>query len=124
MTDGGCGTEVTNLPPGRQHPDLPFGRWWSMPLTLDTADPPRAWCRRDFVLHLRNKDGGGHVDPHLPEEGIRALEENGSLGWHIVDPMTGAMTMMNGPIPPSVRQIAWEVQATIEPIVGGSAAEG
>ena len=107
---------IRNLPPARQHPPLRFSDWWGMPLTRDTAEPPHIWSRKDLVMQIRDKDGGSH-DPHRPPKGLRALEGDGRLGWSRVDPLTGQTTMMNGPLLPSVRQIAWEVEATLEPLV-------
>lgn len=104
------------LPP-RQHPPASFETWWRTPVVKDESD--RTWPREKFVLHLAHSEGGGHVDPREPDEWLRALEEDNTLGWMAVDPITGEGPMLNGPILPSVRQIAYELEQTIAPVVGG-----
>lgn len=111
------------LGPHRQHPPLPFGRWWAMPVTKVPGPKGGLWSRKKFVLHIANKEGGAHVDPNEPETTIRSLEEENTLGFNYIDPVVGDQPMLNGPILPSVRQIGLEVQRTIEPLLTAEPAE-
>ena len=66
-------------------------------------------------MALANQEGGAHVDP-MRFEHVRQLEEGNSMGWTYRDPMVApeGVAMLNGPLAPAVRQIAYEVQCTIE----------
>jgi hypothetical protein len=115
----GAGTDwvapLDNRAPSRVRPRVRFGAWWTTPVVNDQSG--NQWSRRDFVLHLANKEGGAHVDPFAPDETLRALEEDNALGWTFTDPIVGeGVAMLNGPIPPSVRQIAHELQLTLASI--------
>lgn len=90
--------------------DLPFGQWWAMVVLRDAQG--HEWTRRKLVLDLANKEGGAHLDPRQPEA-IRELEQNNSMGFVYVDDR-GEQPFMNGPLGPSVRQIAHEVEATFK----------
>lgn len=104
------------LSPPRMHPDLLFGTWWTMPVTSDAEG--HTWSRKTQVLQVANEEGGAHIDP-LRDEDLRRLEEENTMGWAYTDPWVGAgQPMLNGPTLPSVRQIAYEVQATLEDQAG------
>jgi hypothetical protein len=97
--------------PHGRHPDLGFRAWWTGDVIKDMAG--HTWSRKDFVLHLANKKGGAHVDPLVTDEAIEALENDNTLGWSYPDPISRKTMMMAGPIPPSIRQIAFEVVETL-----------
>lgn len=103
------------LSPARIREPVPFRKWWTTPMMTSKRDG-RAWSRRDLVLFLANKEGAAHVDPYAPDETLRALEEDNSWGWTTTDPIVGDSAMRNGPIRPSIRQIAWELEQTIAPL--------
>jgi hypothetical protein len=108
------------LTPSRIRPPIRFEPWWTTAVINDRMG--HAWSGRDLVLFLANKEGGAHVDPRAPNEAIRALEEDNSIGWMFSDPIAGeGVPMLNGPIPPSVRQIAHELHLTLAPFVTESA---
>jgi hypothetical protein len=110
---------LDNLAPSRVHPRIPFRTWWTTAVINDRAG--NQWSRRDLVLHLANKEGGAHVDPLAPDEALRALEHDNSLGWTFTDPIVGeGVPMRNGPIPPSVRQIGHELHATLAPVAAAT----
>ena len=110
---------LDDLSPPRIHPPVPFNHWWNTPVVKDQMG--NTWSRRDLVLHLANREGGAHIDPDAPDEALRALEEDNSVGWTFIDPVVGeGVAMLNGPIPPSVRQIAHELHRTLKPIVEGT----
>ena len=94
---------------------LPFRQWWTMPLTKDHTGG--TWSRKDFVLHLANKEGGAHIDPAEIDERLRQIEDENAMGWTYADPVLGEVPMPYGPILPSVRQIAHEVATTLTPVI-------
>jgi hypothetical protein len=111
-----CRLQLDNLAPSRVPPPVRFGSWWTTPAVKDRAG--NQWSRRHLVLHLANKEGGARVDPEAPDDALRALEKDNSLGWTFSDPIVGeGVPMLNEPIPASVRQVAHELQATLAPIV-------
>jgi hypothetical protein len=104
----------------RRHRPLRFRAWWTMPVTHVHSPVGKTWSRKDFILHVANKEGGAHIDPNEPEAMIHSLEEHNLLGLMYRDPVVGDQRVSNGPLLPSVRQIALEVQRTIEPLIYGS----
>jgi len=93
---------------------LAFSAWWETAVIVDRKTS--VFDRRGLVLPLAHKEGGAHVDPDL-DEAYAALSRLNSLGWHMrQDPTAGPGEMQpaRSPVPANVRQIAWEVQKTIE----------
>lgn len=84
---------------------LEFERWWRQDV-LDDNEGHR-FSRRRLVLALANEEGGAHVDP-VSRADYDAVANSNSLGWTV-----GDGTPMTSPVPPSVRQIAWEVHTTV-----------
>jgi hypothetical protein len=99
--------------PGAPLGSIRFGAWWDGSIVLrDTHSV--TWTRQNVVLDLANREGGAHVDPMRPED-LKALEEDNSMGWTHSDSITGdGQPMLNGPLLPSVRQIAYELQVSLE----------
>jgi hypothetical protein len=95
--------------------DLPFAQWWEAMVLRDNDG--RTWTRRKLVLELANKEGGAHLDRRQPES-IKALEHENSMGWSFVS-SDGNRPFENGPMAPSVRQIAREVELTLTPWAEG-----
>jgi hypothetical protein len=94
------------------NPALRFDRWWNDAVIRDWTR--ETWSRAKIVLDLANKEGGGHVDPNQPLD-LKALEEDNSMGWTHSDPIVGKeQPVLNGPLLPSVRQVAHEMQSTLE----------
>lgn len=87
----------------------PFDEWWAIPVLSD--DRGEAFDRGSLVLAVCNKDGGSHVDPHLPETYARLSRQN-SLGW-----MFGSTDQQpipaDNPVPAAIRQIAYEVDVSL-----------
>ena len=73
--------------------------------------PGNEFSRKGLTLALAQLDGGAHVDPTL-EEAYAALSRSNSLGWtfHVGDEALPD----ESPVPANVRQVAYELQATIE----------
>jgi hypothetical protein len=87
-----------------------FGPWWNDTVLTDTHG--NEFSRRRLVLALAHTDGGAHVNPEI-DEAYDALSVSNSLGWtfHTGD---GIATPAGSPVPANVRQIAWEMQTTLQ----------
>lgn len=92
----------------RQHPPAAFIDWWRDPVLIDGRG--NSFSRRGFVLAVANTDGGAHVDQTL-SPAYAALTRQGSLGFRpgaAEDPLFTHVAL------PSVRQIAYELERTLE----------
>jgi hypothetical protein len=101
------------LGPNRQHPQKQFGAWWMDPVTK--ARDGTLYGRRDYVLTLANKGGGGHVDPELDTKWVE-MTRGDRFGWVAVSETSSGRTEtpLDGNIAlASVRQIAWELNETL-----------
>lgn len=111
---GGGGTweprKVLPPVPGTGGPDQPFDPWWTRDVVKDGAG--NVFSRKSLVLAVVNKDGGAHVDPTLNAQ-YAALSRENSMGFVY---FSGAdqRDFDNNIVFPSVRQIAWEVEQTLE----------
>jgi hypothetical protein len=101
--------------PAAQPRDVPFGSWWRTTVTKDSAGG--TWNRYNMVWAIANKEGGAHVDPNQPID-VRAIEEKNSMAWTYHDPIVGDKPMSNGPLLPSIRQIAYELEHTMRTHLG------
>ena len=112
MTSGVGGRYVPRLAVTAEqgNPDLSFGRWWNDMVLKDA--PGTTWTRKSLILEVANKEGGAHLDPSQPAS-IRALEHENSMGW-VFNDAEGERPFANNPLAPSVRQIAREVELTLE----------
>lgn len=97
---------------GRREPK-PFSEWWTTPVLNDHIG--NKFARRELVLGLAHMDGGAHVDPEL-EEAYAALSRDNSLGWTFY--RNEERLPDTSPVPANVRQIAYELQRTIEEQLG------
>jgi hypothetical protein len=89
---------------------LPFPTWWRNEV-LDGGEGV-SMSRRDLVLTVANKDGGGHVDPEVPTSYARLTRWN-AMGWEAV--AQGQRRPLEGPHLASIRQITHEVLKTLRP---------
>ncbi len=87
-----------------------FGEWWTETVLIDSDR--HEFSRKNHVLGLANKEGGGHVDPKLDEKYAR-LTRNNSLGWMYED-KRGPPEPFGSPIPCGVRQITEEVLISLK----------
>lgn len=96
--------------PGAEPRDTTFGIWWTEPVMKDHNGA--SWSRSRMVMAIANKEGGAHIDPTQPVD-VRAIEEENSMGWRYHDPIVGDEAMSSGPLMPSIRQIAHELEVSI-----------
>jgi hypothetical protein len=77
-----------------------------------TDNKGKGFSREELVLGVAHKDGGAHVDPVL-EKAYAELARSNSIGWTVEDE-AGNILLSEGPVLANVRQVAWELQRTIE----------
>lgn len=112
--------EVPESTPGAEPRNVPFQQWWNTDVMKDSG--ATLWSRTRMVRSIANKEGGAHIDPTQPVD-VRAIEEENSMGWTYHDPVVGDQPMSHGPLMPSIRQIAHEVELSVREhlaSVGGS----
>ncbi len=90
-----------------------LANWWDGKKII--ADKKRnIFTRRRLILELANTDGGAHVDSGLKED-YHELTRKNSLGWFNLNKW-GQSEALENPVPPSIRQIAFEALATFKQI--------
>jgi len=99
---------VDRLSPDRQHPPQAFVDWWNDAVVTD--DQGRPIARRDFVLWLANQDGGAHVDATMGAA-YAGLSRGGVASFQ---PIAGDDPRFKDLAAPSVRQIAYELELTLD----------
>ncbi len=112
----GRGTVATWKPRLGEDPEIQrwisFGDWWKQAVLRSWADPERLWQRRDLVLALANKEGGAHVDPEVDKHFDSVLRRH--AGRFAIRGPEGPAKVTSSPVPPTVRQIAYELQLSLE----------
>jgi hypothetical protein len=101
--------EVPPMPHAQPH-EVPFRSWWESDITRDSEGT--LWSRGRMVLSIANKEGGAHIDPTQPLD-IRAIGEENSMGWTYNDSLISDQPASNGPLLPSIRQVAHEIEVSI-----------
>jgi hypothetical protein len=82
---------------------ITFSTWWERVFVIKDTKVG-TFTRSKLVLEVVNTDGGAHIDLKLKEE-YANLSRLNSLGWKYC---------VNGPVLPSIRQIAHEVLKTLK----------
>lgn len=109
--DGGTSryaAPLENLAPDRVHPPQAFADWWSVPIVDD--DHGRPISRRQFVLWLANEEGGAHVATDVDG----TYTELSTAGVSRFAPPEGGDPRFRDLVAPTVRQIAYEVESTLD----------
>ncbi|WP_134089017.1 hypothetical protein [Olivibacter sp. XZL3] len=81
-----------------------FEYWWNQEIIL-TDSNGHDFTRRDIVLYVANKDGGGHVDSEVKNE-FYTIKSGQTSGIVFVK---GGITYTFSPLIATIRQIAQEV---------------
>ncbi len=83
---------------------IPFAGWWNNPVMKVDG----TWSRHSLVVRsLANREGGGHVDPHLDER-YEAIAKHNAVGWTALS--AGSEEPARGDVvAAAVRQISYEV---------------
>jgi hypothetical protein len=109
---------LDDFPPILGWTELSFTDWWNQSVVRDIQH--RDITRRDLVLALANRDGGAHVDPQL-DSVYAGLSRRNSLSWFIVAG-NATVDFPDGPHFACVRQIAHELEKSIQKHLGVTAA--
>jgi hypothetical protein len=88
-----------------------FTDWWNEAVLRD-ANLGHTLIRKELVQILRNKEGGGHFDEELADQAYITISDK-DFGWKFVTP-EGEKTIDPGAHLATMRQIAWEVERSIE----------
>ncbi|MBP2158270.1 MULTISPECIES: hypothetical protein [Asticcacaulis] len=97
---------------------LDFDSWWRTPLV--EASSLRQFSRENLILIMANQDGGAHVDAHIDIDYRDFMSD--FLGHSVEFGGTDGTMDANWEPPPvqnnvafaSVRQIAWEIETTLD----------
>jgi hypothetical protein len=93
-----------DLPPSIVIKRVKFDEWWNMVVFIDNKK--QSHSRKEIVLAVANKDGGGHVDLELKPKYFD-LSRNNALGWK-----SGLGEDLKYPVHATIRQITHEVLKT------------
>jgi hypothetical protein len=96
------------LSPERQHPPSAYIDWWEEEVVADALG--NSFSRSSLVLAVANQDGGGHFDATLGTA-YAALTRDQSLTSF--QPAPGGDEAFKNVAPPSIRQIAYELERTL-----------
>jgi len=114
-TSSGCEyvAPLGNLSPARANKKIPFDQWWQKNI-ICKDNQANTFTRSDLVLNVAQTDGGVHIDPKLKADYVALAKEN-SMGWTWASSrIQGGIEMSLGnPVPPSIRQIAYELLVTL-----------
>lgn len=91
---------------------VPFGVWWDEMLIVRSLERIQL-ARRDIVLEVANTDGGAHVDASIPEQYAAVVRDEAFIG-EIRSSTRGVLRPRNNPVLASLRQIAHEVEGTLQ----------
>ena len=94
--------------PFRENADAPFAQWWTRPcIPIDQG----AMSRSELVLAVANTDGHAHLDAKIDVDYARLRDEPVSA---LFSPSASGFPAPDGLVFASVRQIAFELQRTLE----------
>jgi hypothetical protein len=84
-----------------------FTHWWEA-VIVDVGGYQQKRC--DLILKLANKDGGAHIDLHLPEDYSIAKDSTVALNSE-----QGVLIFSRNVVYASVAQIGWELLNSVQP---------
>ena len=106
---------VTSLDSAASRPK-PFAEWWDATI-VETSQV--SMSRRDVVLALANWDGGAHVDESGASATYVAISQERALGTITYLTEAGKTVVVDiNPTLVIMRSIAFEVLATLDPVIG------
>lgn len=99
---------LDRLAPERLHPLSAFVDWWQDEILAD--DRGNSFSRRAFVLAVANQDGGSHFDDTLDAAYAELTRDRSLTSFQ---PAPGGDESFKNIAPPTIRQIAYELQQTL-----------
>lgn len=91
---------------------LNFSDWWEQIVFTDQGNN---FSRKELVRYVRNKDGGAHVDPSLPNE-YHSITRAKSMNMKLY--IDEKLIIDEGPTFPTIRQISFELLYSIKQHIG------
>jgi hypothetical protein len=93
---------------------LQFPTWWEEGIYRDQKK--RTLSRKNLIASMRDQDGGSHFDEELRDPTYIGVVKEGSAGWWLT---SNAVTrsIEPGPHLATVRQIGWELEQTLNPLI-------
>lgn len=107
------GVFVTSIPMDLGGPELNFKKWWGQKLI--GRETGKTMKRGDFVLVMRNQDGGAHVDEKIKNDIYNKLLENGMTGVRYYETEKGIFLEIDG-IPEPKIYVQNEVRRKGDPL--------
>lgn len=107
--DAGFMPRLSEFPSGRRM--LKFNEWWDRDLVFRSGGNQHRMTRKKLVFALRNLDGGSHYDEEILDPNY--IEMTHGKSWMSVSP-DGTKRPVRQLELASMRQIAWEVQDSLE----------
>ena len=115
LSGGRLGFRPVTTLEGPVAPAKPFSEWWDTTI-VETHEV--AMTRRDVVLALSNWDGGAHVDQEGASDTYVAVSQHRALGTISYRTDSGETVVVDtNPVLAIMRSIAFEVLATLDPVV-------
>jgi SEC-C motif len=99
---------LDRLAPERLHPPASFVDWWGDEILADDSD--NSFSRRAFVLAVANQDGGSHFDDTLDAAYAELTRDRSLTSFQ---PAPGGDESFKNIAPPTIRQIAYELNETL-----------
>ncbi len=99
---------LDNGPPGVAR-WVSFSTWWTDEPIYSSGLNQHLLSRKGLTFALRNKEGGGHFDPKVFDESYTKMQDG---SWH--HNVQGEERTLKGAELASMRQVAWEVQKSLE----------
>lgn len=93
------------------YPKINFNTWWSKEIVVKHPKVGRL-TREKITFNLANKDGVAHIDEEIPSEYISFKNEN--INDFYMDNKQAENE--NSPLLPTIRQIAYEVLESLNPV--------
>lgn len=100
--------------PKENLPQLSFDAWWEEVIFAKSSNITKT--RKKMILHVRDQDGGSHVDDHVDDLSYKILKTVGSEYIKISRTING---VASEPVPvgnivwPIIRQIGWELDHSL-----------
>lgn len=126
LTGDSCGFRPKcNNPEDILPVELSFDEWYEeivykeMPLVrkIDSISSGVTFSRRELIAHLRDKDGGAHVDSNLTESYL-GMKSGQGIGVAIFDSNGEICGYPDNANLMTMRQIGWEIEASLNNLFG------
>lgn len=91
---------------------LSFSDWWEQEVVAIDEDGARV-SRKDLILAMAHKEGGSHIDTDMGAAYRKLTRANGLGYFYGTVGLTEELRVEPDPVPAAIRQIAYEVDASL-----------